>query len=311
MRSALAPICLACGGSRHHPLVDSPDAYGVLVCATCGLGRTVPDPTDEELRALYAGDYTDVSARKFASPLERARRLFARAFANRVRRRAGVGGRLLDVGCGDGKVLIPLARAGFDCTGTEINPRIRETLPADISVHIGRLEDARFPTGHFRITLIRHVLEHLREPVGTLREIRRVLAPDGRLVIAVPNLGSWQARLTRSAWFHLDLPRHLHHFTPASLTTVLERTGFTVERISHFSFEQNPYGWLQSTFNMAGGRWRDFYDQLRAPGATHARQPDRVALAGALAILPLCTALAIVESAARSGGTIEVWARPR
>ncbi len=311
MSLAPAPICPACGGSSHRTLVSASDRYGVLVCATCGLGRTVPDPTDDELRALYAGDYTDVSARKFASPLERARRLFARAFANRVRRRAGVGGRLLDVGCGDGKVLVPLARAGFVCTGTEINPRIRETLPAGITVHIGRLEEARFPDGHFRIVLLRHVLEHLRDPLATLVEIRRVLQPGGTLVIAVPNFGSWQARLTRAAWFHLDLPRHLYHFTPDSLTAVLERTGFAVERMSHFSLEQNPYGWLQSTFNMAGGRWRDFYDQLRAPGATHARAPDRIALAGALAILPLCAALAAVESAARAGGTIEAWARPR
>jgi 2-polyprenyl-3-methyl-5-hydroxy-6-metoxy-1,4-benzoquinol methylase len=311
MTRALPSICLACGGSNLRPLVPPSEVYGVLVCAACGLGRTAPDPTDAELTALYSGDYTDVSARKFASPLERARRLFARSFARRVRRRAGVGGRLLDVGCGDGKVLIPLARAGFVCTGTEINPRIRETLPAGITVHIGRLEEAGFPTGSFRIVLLRHVLEHLREPVATLQEIRRVVEPDGRLVIAVPNLGSWQARATRAAWFHLDLPRHLHHFTPASLTAVLEQTGFVVERISHFSFEQNPYGWLQSGFNMAGGRWREFYDQLRAPGATHARAPDRIALAGALAILPLCTALSVVESAAHAGGTIEVWARPR
>jgi 2-polyprenyl-3-methyl-5-hydroxy-6-metoxy-1,4-benzoquinol methylase len=272
----------------------------------------MPRPAPEELRALYTGDYAGASARKFGRSIEAGRRLFARVLAARIVRRVGAGGRALDIGCGDGKVLAALARRGFDCTGIELNPRVHETLPRDakITIHTGALSDAQLPPASFRVVILRHVLEHLDDPLRALSEVRRVIAPDGTLIVAVPNLASWQARMARCDWFHLDLPRHLHHFTPAALRTLLARAGFTVDRVSHFSLEQNPYGWLQSAFNRAGGRWGTLYEQLRAEGAAQARRLDGVALGAGLLLLPFFVALASVESAAGAGGTIEAWARP-
>jgi len=216
------------------------------------------------------------------------------------------------VGCGDGKLLVALAEQGFACTGVELNERVGERLPPGgaIRVSVGPLEQAAFPAAHFRIVVLRHVLEHLRDPLGTLAEIRRVLAADGRLVIAVPNLASWQARFARQHWFHLDLPRHLFHFTPATLARALAQSGFRVTRVSHFSYEQNPYGWLQSAFNKAGGRWSALYYQIRAPGSAHAQPPRPLVIAAATALMPACVALATVESLAGAGGAIEVEAEP-
>jgi len=301
--------CIACGATETRPFAVV-DAFTVQVCRRCGLGRTVPQPSNVVLHDLYAGDYA-ASARKFSRLIEAGRRAFARAFAARVARRAGAGGRVLDVGCGDGKVLVALWRRGYACDGTELNPRIGEHLPPEIAVHRGMVEDAHFPPRAFRIVILRHVLEHVRDPLPTLREVRRVIADDGHLIIAVPNLASWQARLTAEQWFHLDLPRHLWHFSPTALRAVLAATGFDVVRLSHVSFEQNPYGWLQSGFNVLGGRWRELYDQFRSPAATYARAVDPLAVAGAALLLPVSVALASVESLAGRGGTVEVWARPR
>ena len=66
--------------------------------------------------------------------------------------------------------------------------------------------------GHPDQVIVWHVLEHLDEPRATVAEIRRITRPGGRLIVAVPNYSSLQARWAGAAWFHLDLPRHLHHF---------------------------------------------------------------------------------------------------
>ncbi len=304
--------CPICGARGTVPFTHRTGHYEVVVCATCGLGRTVPQPPDAVLEALYKGEYTSMDARKFGGPIEVVRRFFVRALARRIARRFGARGRVLDVGCGDGKLLVALAAHGFDGTGVELHSRVSERLPpgSDIRVFVGTLEQAAFPAASFRVVVLRHVLEHVHDPLATLTEVRRIIAPGGGLVIAVPNLASWQARASRDAWFHLDLPRHLFHFTPASLTRTLERTGFRVTRVSHFSFEQNPYGWLQSAFNKAGGRWSALYYQIRAHGSAHAQPPRPLVIAAATALMPACAGLATVESLARAGGAIEVWAEP-
>ena len=70
-----------------------------------------------------------------------------------------------------------------------------------------------------------HVAEHLHAPQGTVRGIARLLRPGGVLLIAVPNFGSPEARIGRAGWFHLDVPRHLVHFTASTLTAILEPPG--------------------------------------------------------------------------------------
>ena len=278
----------------------------------CGLGRTEPQPSDAILAALYKGEYTSTDARKFGGPIETVRRLFVQTLAGRIARRFGSSGRVLDIGCGDGKLLVALAARGFTGTGVELNSRVQERLPpgSDVQVCVGTLAQAAFPDASFRVVVLRHVLEHLRDPLAVLTEVRRIIEPGGGLVIAVPNLASWQARLTRDRWFHLDLPRHLFHFTPQALAIALARTGFRVTRLSHFSFEQNPYGWLQSGFNLAGGRWSALYYQIRAQGSAHAQPPRPLVIAAATALMPVCIGLATVESLARAGGAIEAWAVP-
>ena len=306
---SLTDPCQICGATERVPFTRNAARFGVVTCRGCGLGETRPSPPPDELRSLYVGDYAAEHARKFGPFIEGGRRAFVRALAKRIARRAGPGGRVLDVGCGDGKLLRALATLGYECSGTEVNPRVREGLPADIEVHVAAsgLAEAGFAERSFRIVILRHVLEHVAEPIETLREVRRIIAPDGMLIIAVPNLASWQARLTREHWFHLDLPRHLFHFDPTTLERALVKTGFRMDRLSHFSLEQNPYGWLQSGLTAGGGRWKTLYDQLRS---AQARKPEALVLAMAVAATPFCVALGTLESIAGVGGTIEAWARP-
>ena len=74
--------------------------------------------------------------------------------------------------------------------------------------------------------VFRHSLEHVTDPVGALRRVRKALRPGGLVLISVPNFGCWQRRRFGSRWHHLDLPRHRVHFTHAGLERALEKAGF-------------------------------------------------------------------------------------
>jgi SAM-dependent methyltransferase len=152
------------------------------------------------------------------------------------------------------------------------------------------------------------VLEHLSDPRRTLREIGRILKPGGRLIVAVPNYSSVQARWSGPAWFHLDLPRHLFHFPVAGLRRLLVDSGFTLRSEHHFSLRQNPFGWVQSALNRLGRLPRNgLYTLLKSrPGAAPAYGlPARVVFRLAYWMgMPIACGLSVAEALARSGASV-------
>src|SRR5262249_46633073 len=142
-----------------------------------------------------------------------------------------------------------------------------------------------------------------------------ILRPGGLLMVAVPNFDSLQAAVSGSAWFHLDVPRHFFHFRAGGLRRLLEASGFVVVDVSHFSLEQNPYGWIQSLLNRRGFRPNLLYDLLKEPSARMVdplrQHPlQTLAMLTTLPLLvPLGFALFLLEVSLRRGGTVEVYAR--
>jgi hypothetical protein len=131
-------------------------------------------------------------------------------------------------------------------------------------------------------------------PQAAARQLHSILKPGGVLVISVPNFDSLQARLFRSRWFHLDVPRHLFHYTPSSLTKLLETAGFAVVDVTYFSSEHNWAGILGSVI------------ELSRPGESFAHKLFRRGFGA-----PVAKALAFVEAALGMGGTLELYARKR
>jgi SAM-dependent methyltransferase len=158
-----------------------------------------------------------------------------------------------------------------------------------------------------------HSLEHFSNPVAAIARAAEALKPGGLLVVAVPNYESWQARAFGRWWFHLDVPRHYFHFGTRSLEAVLARHRFRIVQLDHFSFEQNPYGILQSLYNALGFRFNLLYSLLKDRSAraetayAHPFQTLGIVLLLPL-LLPAALGLTLVETALRSGGTIELYA---
>jgi 2-polyprenyl-3-methyl-5-hydroxy-6-metoxy-1,4-benzoquinol methylase len=316
---AIAEACPACGAHDARPRLSIEGfPMRLVVCEGCGCGRLDPMPSDDEIAGLYPDAYYGEPGKaKFSAPVERLVRITGARHLRSLLSGVASGGRVLDVGCGRGVLLRVAAQAGFEAHGVEVSAAAAKGADAFAQIRIARrLSDAAYPEGFFDAVIVWHVLEHLRDPRATLREIHRVLRPGGRLAVAVPNFASAQARWAGADWFHLDLPRHLHHFRLDGLERMLDSCGFAVESAHHFSLRQNPFGWIQSASNRVRPLPRNgLYTLLHHRDPT-VPPPFTPAVRGALLLLgallaPLALAASALEAVARSGATVHVIARRR
>jgi 2-polyprenyl-3-methyl-5-hydroxy-6-metoxy-1,4-benzoquinol methylase len=306
--------CTVCGVEQAHERFEIEGlASRVVVCSGCGLGRLHPLPGPAEVRGFYPDEYYGEPGSKFQPLIERLVRWIGSRHIGFLSSGLPAGARVLDVGCGRGVILGALADRGFEVHGVEISAEAARGADPRAEIRIAEhLRDAGYAAGSFDEVVVWHVLEHLQDPRGTLEEARRMLRPGGRLVVAVPNFSSLQARWSGAGWFHLDLPRHLYHFPLGALHRLLGDTGFEVTSTHHFSLRQNPFGWIQSMLNRLPGLPRNgLYEMLqRRPTDFSGNVRLRLWLGFAL-LLPLALVLTVVETALRSGATVHLLARRR
>jgi SAM-dependent methyltransferase len=159
-------------------------------------------------------------------------------------------GEALEVGCGPGIMSNVLQQLGWKVTGLE---RTEEAAQVGrklfgLNVLAAEVEDLP-PIRQYDLIILFQVLEHMPNPVATVSECARRLKPGGRIIISVPNFASWQSHFGRAAWLHLDVPRHLFHFSGTSLGMLLKRVGLSNVSADYISVEHDPYGWVQTTLN--------------------------------------------------------------
>jgi SAM-dependent methyltransferase len=143
-------------------------------------------------------------------------------------------GRLLDVGCANGRFLNQMKLVGWRVAGIEIDPIAAskaQTVTSDLFV--GDPVDAPFAAGAFDVVTSFHVVEHLTRPVAALEQMIDWLTPNGLLIVEVPNAGGVGGRLFGRYWSGLDFPRHLVHFTPATMAAMVRRAGGRVVSAAH------------------------------------------------------------------------------
>jgi 2-polyprenyl-3-methyl-5-hydroxy-6-metoxy-1,4-benzoquinol methylase len=137
-------------------------------------------------------------------------------------------GRSLDIGCGNGWILEEMAALGWQVEGIDPDPAaVAQARKKGFKVQQGDLQEQNYPGNYFDTVSLCHVIEHVHDPVGLLRECYRILKPGGRAVIITPNMESWAHRLFRESWLGLDPPRHLYLFSLPLLRQVAQMAGFT------------------------------------------------------------------------------------
>lgn len=141
--------------------------------------------------------------------------------------------KVLDIGCGNGSFLIEAKRLGWIARGFEADPKSAAIArSAGLDVEVGMLPRVPFCDAEFDVVTLNHVIEHLHDPVHSLREILRILKPGGKLWIATPNLRSASHWLFGPNWMNLHAPAHLVIFHAASLVDLLKSVGFESPRMA-------------------------------------------------------------------------------
>ena len=280
--------------------------FRLLRCAECGLVTVDPVPDEREL-AVY---YTDAFYGRPSLVSRMALRLFYGRRAAVARRHHAQLKRLLDVGCGDGGFLAHMASGGVEVEGFE--PSAAGAARARHQVGLV-YDDLDAVTGTFDVITAWQVLEHVVEPRPFLRRLRNLLAPGGVVVLSVPHIESLEGQLGGDAWFHLDVPRHLHHFSRASLRQLVSTNGFDVIDVDTFSLEYGPFGLLQTALNLLPIERNALYQWTK-----HERALSSFSVSTALALVlggaaagPAALLASIAQAAVGRGGVVTVTARAR
>jgi SAM-dependent methyltransferase len=146
------------------------------------------------------------------------------------------GGNIVDVGCGAGDYLATMKHLGWRTLGIEPDPISAEIAKGlGLEIKTGTLTDAHLPDSFYDLITMRHVVEHLHDPVAVIKESFRILKNGGKLVLVTPNNRSLAHTTFRECYFHLDPPRHLMVFSPKSIALLIQKLPFTEVHIKTLS----------------------------------------------------------------------------
>jgi 2-polyprenyl-3-methyl-5-hydroxy-6-metoxy-1,4-benzoquinol methylase len=229
------PVSDRGGASEKRRLYDDrfgyPGSFRLLACEGCRHRFLEAEFDSGQIERLYADYYprrtyaADFKPLRFVRGLRGWWRGEASAAAYWVPR----GVRVLDVGCGVGEALAYFVSRDCDAHGVEPDVNVRRiTDSLGLSVRIGPFEATAYPPGSFDYVTLNQVLEHVPRPVETLRGVRTLLRPGGRVIVTTPNAWGWGARTFGARWIHWHAPYHLQHFSRRSMVRAAARAGLRV-----------------------------------------------------------------------------------
>lgn len=210
------------------------EEFVLVKCNDCGLIYLNPRPSQKEIGKFYPKEYYG-SEGNFLE--KRINKFFQKRIITGLKQYKK-SGRMLDFGCGAGKLLLEAKKQGFETFGIEVsNEACLLGRRKGLRIFRGDIKDARFLTDFFDIITLCHVFEHLHDPNLVLKEIHRILKPDGILFMEMPNIKGLSFNLFGKYWFQLDVPRHLYFWSIVSLKRILTINGFHLLKTGSFSLD--------------------------------------------------------------------------
>lgn len=254
MTQTESSTCPLCRGSGRHEFTGQDLMFGgdtryeYHQCGTCGALYQVPIPTSEQIAGFYPDHYSiydkniklkprgaversvlNVSLGYHhlpAPPLLKRLAPLLSPFRDRNSLPFENGGRMLDIGCGNGRYLLRMQQLGWQVQGVEFNQTAVDICRRnELNVFHGELEDAQLEENSFDLITARHVIEHVQDPDGFVAGIARLLKPGGRLHLRTPNSKALLRPAFGKFWFPNEVPRHLILFSKDNLNMLADRHG--------------------------------------------------------------------------------------
>ncbi len=223
------PLCKS--GHFHNHLITkdylvSNESFAIVTCDNCGFKFTNPRPTKNEISRYYESDDYISHSNKGTSIINTVYKI-ARKFTLKSKlsliTKLSTGNKLLDFGCGTGHFLAECEKSGWSCTGIEPDPKAREIALNKKNIKVIENIDSLGEKEKYDIITLWHVLEHVHDIDETISTLRKKLTKKSKLLIAVPNCASWDAQFYKEHWAGYDIPRHLYHFEPDTISQFMSR----------------------------------------------------------------------------------------
>lgn len=235
-------ICVLCGSKSYLNFLNGGEdfEYGIkgkfnlIKCVSCGLISLFPVPSTKQLLSFYPSSY-----HCYNNPVSRFTQLLAysnlKRQAKKIERLIGKQGKILDVGCAGGEHFGVLNKFGnWQFVGIDFNKNVVEKgQKKGREIYATTLEKFNYTKQSFDLIIMDHLLEHVTNPVSTLKSAYFLLKKDGYLIGAVPNINSWDRVVAGRYWGGYHFPRHVYLFSLQTLTRLFVKNHFRMKKIDY------------------------------------------------------------------------------
>lgn len=234
---------------RHYGIAGE---YNIEKCKNCGLVFLNPMPNDKELAAFYPEEsyysyHIDIYKK---TPVKNFFKSLLLMDNSVIEPKFKKPGKILDIGCGNGWTLFQFKSKGWSVFGVEPSKvGAKAGNDAGLNIFNGELIEANYQTSSFDYVRSNHSFEHIHNPIETLKEIDRILKPNGTLLIGIPNISGINSKVFKKYWYYLGAPVHTFNYNEKTISEILSKNGFEVKKINYNSSYAGIIGSLQIYLN--------------------------------------------------------------
>ena len=255
------PVC----GSPHSTLklkakdyTVSNEMFHIVTCDSCQLIYTNPRPAANEAGPYYNASayisHSDTNEGIINKLYHAVRKFTLQSKTNWIELEKKGTKELLDIGCGNGHFLAAAKERGWHINGLELDletaARAAKLTGLAISSSLKEIELEK----RFQVITLWHVLEHVYEIDTYFEFFKNRLAPNGKLLLALPNAASFDANYFKEHWAAYDVPRHIYHFTPATISALAAKYGFTLKKSRGLIFDSFYISLLSNEYKSGNKR---------------------------------------------------------
>ncbi len=261
----------------------SRETFTIVQCVSCGFKFTNPRPTENKLGDYYKSeDYVSHSNTKkgFINSTYQMVRKYTLLKKLQLISKYFKTGNILDIGCGTGEFLNTCKQAKWNTIGIEPSTDARKMAVESFGLDVREeAEINKFESESFDVITMWHVLEHVPKLNERIEDLKRLIKPNGIIIIAVPNCNSLDAQIYKENWAAYDVPRHLYHFTPKDIESVFKKHDLKLFRVLPMVFDSFYVSMLSEKIktgntNFIKAIWNGFRSNMAAikSGKTYSSQ---------------------------------------
>ncbi len=218
----------------------SKETFTIVKCNTCSYCFTNPRPGINEIGSYYQSDiYISHHANKTGFIPWIYRNIRDKQFVNKtnlIKEFSTKNISLLDIGCGTGDFLQYCKSLGWNVKGVEPDEDARKQANSK-QISVDSLSFLESTSEKYDVITMWHVLEHVHNLDERLQQLSSLIKDDGVIIIAVPNLNSWDAKYYKKFWAAYDVPRHISHFSIATISHLFKNHKFNLLKIVPMKFD--------------------------------------------------------------------------